>query len=150
MLDEIIDSTDGVPIGNYTSQYFANLYLTYFDHWIKEVKGVKYYFRYADDIVIFSSSKKFLHSLLGEIREYFDTKLDLTIKENYQVFLVEARGVDFVGYVFYHTHTLLRKSIKKSFARMLKKRWRWQSISAYHGWTMHCNAKHLIKRLNYN
>jgi len=52
LLDEIIDSADGIPIGNYLSQYFANLYLTYFDHWLKEVKGVKYCFRYADDIVI--------------------------------------------------------------------------------------------------
>jgi RNA-directed DNA polymerase len=148
LLDEIIDSTDGVPIGNYTSQYFANLYLTPFDHWIKEVKGVKNYFRYADDIVIFSSNKEDLHKLLGEIREYFETKLALTIKDNYQIFLVAARGVDFVGYVFYHTHTLLRKTIKKAFARMLKKRWCWQSIAAYNGWTTHCNSKHLVKKLN--
>ncbi|MDR1338620.1 MAG: RNA-directed DNA polymerase, partial [Prevotellaceae bacterium] len=52
LLDEIIDSADGVPIGNYLSQYFANLYLAYFDHYIKETEQVKYYFRYADDIVI--------------------------------------------------------------------------------------------------
>ena len=52
LLDEIIDSADGLPIGNYLSQYLANFYLTYFDHWIKEQKGVKYYFRYADDIVV--------------------------------------------------------------------------------------------------
>lgn len=50
LLDEIIDSTEGLPIGNYLSQYFANFYLTYFDHWIKEEKKVKYYFRYADDL----------------------------------------------------------------------------------------------------
>jgi RNA-directed DNA polymerase len=54
LLDEIIDSAPGLPIGNYLSQYFANFYLTYFDHWIKEVKGVEYYFRYADDLVILS------------------------------------------------------------------------------------------------
>ncbi len=52
LLDEIIDSSPGVPIGNYLSQYFANYYLTRFDHWLKEVKGVKYCFRYCDDIVI--------------------------------------------------------------------------------------------------
>ena len=45
LLDTIIDSTDGVPIGNYLSQYFANLMLAYFDHWIKEEKRVRYYFR---------------------------------------------------------------------------------------------------------
>lgn len=149
LLDEIIDSADGVPIGNYTSQYFANLYLTYFDHWIKESLGVKYYFRYADDIVIFSSCKKQLHGILAKIREYLDQRLALTIKNNYQIFLVSARGVDFVGYVFYHTHTLLRKSIKQAFARMLKTSRSQQSISSYNGWLMHCNGKHLIKKLNY-
>ena len=57
LLDEIIDSADGVPIGNYLSQYFANLYLAYFDHWIKEVLKVKHYYRYADDIVLLSDDK---------------------------------------------------------------------------------------------
>jgi retron-type reverse transcriptase len=149
LLDEIIDSTEGVPIGNYTSQYFANLYLTYFDHWVKEVLKVKHYFRYADDIVIFSSDKKNLHLILSNIRDYLNFKLSLTIKENYQIFLVSSRGVDFVGYVFYHTHTLLRKSIKKAFVRMLKKRRTRQSISSYHGWLIHCDGKHLMKKLNY-
>jgi retron-type reverse transcriptase len=149
LLDEIIDSTEGVPIGNYTSQYFANLYLTYFDHWVKEVLKVKHYFRYADDIVIFSSDKKNLHLILSNIRDYLNFKLSLTIKENYQIFLVSSRGVDFVGYVFYHTHTLLRKSIKKAFVRMLKKRRSRQSISSYHGWLIHCDGKHLMKKLNY-
>jgi len=60
LLDEIIDSTSGLPIGNYLSQYFANFYLTYFDHWMKENKRVKYYFRYADDLVILSDSKPLL------------------------------------------------------------------------------------------
>jgi retron-type reverse transcriptase len=64
LLDDIIDSSEGVPIGNYLSQYFANFYLTYFDHWLKEVKKVKYCFRYADDIVILSGDKQYLHSLL--------------------------------------------------------------------------------------
>lgn len=59
LLDEIIDSANGLPIGNYLSQYFANFYLTYFDHWIKEEKRIKYYFRYADDIVILSNNKAF-------------------------------------------------------------------------------------------
>ena len=64
LLDEIIDSAPGVPIGNYLSQYFANLYLAYFDHWIKECKKIKYYFRYADDIVIFSKNKESLLTLI--------------------------------------------------------------------------------------
>jgi retron-type reverse transcriptase len=147
LLDEVIDSTDGLPIGNYLSQYFANFYLSYFDHWMKEVKGVKYYFRYADDLVILSSSKPYLHQLLAEIRTYMNDRLKLTVKGNYQVFPVDVRGIDFVGYVFRHTHTLLRKSIKQNFARMLKRKRNAKSIASYKGWASHCNSKNLIKKL---
>lgn len=93
LLDEIIDSTDGVPIGNYLSQYFANLFLAYFDHWLKEEKRVKYYWRYADDIVILAPNKDVLHGLLHEIRAYLRDNLNLAVKRNYQVFPVDSRGI---------------------------------------------------------
>ncbi len=147
LLDNIIDSANGVPIGNYLSQYFANFYLTYFDHWIKEEKKVKYYFRYADDLVVLSDNKPYLHQLLADIRSYLQEELKLTVKSNYQVFPVAARSIDFVGYRFYHTHTLLRKGIKKNFARMLSKRKNTASIASYNGWAKHCNSKNLIKKL---
>jgi retron-type reverse transcriptase len=147
LLDGIIDSAEGLPIGNYLSQYFANFYLTYFDHWIKEDLREKYYFRYADDMVILSDNKPHLHQIFSQIRSYMQDNLKLTIKENYQVFPVDARGIDFVGYVFYHTHTLLRKSIKQSFARMLRRNKNPQSIASYRGWAMHCNSKNLIRKL---
>ena len=66
LLDKIIDSSGGevgIPIGSYLSQYLANFYLAYFDHWIKEELGVKYYVRYMDDIVILHNSKEYLHAL---------------------------------------------------------------------------------------
>lgn len=147
LLDEIIDSADGLPIGNYLSQYFANFYLTYFDHWLKEEKRVRYYFRYADDLVILSDDKSYLHSLLTEITEYLKDRLKLTVKENYQVFPVASRGIDFVGYRFYHTHTLLRKSIKQNFARMLAKRPNKLSIASYYGWACHANCTNLLNTL---
>jgi RNA-directed DNA polymerase len=150
LLDEIIDSSPGVPIGNYLSQYFANFYLAYFDHWIKEQKHVKYYFRYADDMVFLSNDKKYLHQLLSDIRAYLCENLKLTIKGNYQVFPVDdkkGRGIDFVGYVHFHTHVLLRKSIKKNFARMIKKNKNKQSIASYNGWAQHGDCKHLLKKL---
>lgn len=147
LLDEIIDSAEGLPIGNYLSQYFANFYLTYFDHWIKEVKAVKYFFRYADDIVVLHSSKHVLHKLRVEITRYLSTQLKLTVKDNYQLFPVAARGIDFVGYRFYHTHILLRKTIKQNFCRMLAKRINRASIASYRGWTKHCNSRHLLKKL---
>jgi retron-type reverse transcriptase len=147
LLDEIIDSTDGVPIGNYLSQYFANFYLTYFDHWIKETLGVKYYFRYADDIVILSDSKEELHSNLAAIKQYLNDELRLQVKGNYQIFPVEKRGIDFVGYVFFHTYTLLRKSTKKRFAKAVSKTKKWATIAAYWGWAKGCDSKHLLKKL---
>jgi RNA-directed DNA polymerase len=149
LLDEIINSAPGVPIGNYLSQYFANLYLAYFDHWIKENLHVKYYYRYADDIVILSDSKIALHELLGKIKQYFIINLKLEVKSNYQVFPVDARGIDFLGYRFYHSHTLLRKSIKKRFARAVNRnpgniR---QVHAAYWGWAKHCDSTNLLKKL---
>ncbi|WP_079665943.1 RNA-directed DNA polymerase [Soonwooa buanensis] len=147
LLDDIIDSAPGLPIGNYLSQYLANFYLTYFDHWIKEQLRVKYYFRYADDIVILHKDKDYLHRVLNVIKDYFDLNLLLEVKDNWQVFPVEARGIDFVGYVHFHTHVRLRKSIKKRFARMLKRKPRKESIASYTGWTKHCDSKNLMKKL---
>jgi hypothetical protein len=147
LLDEIIDSSDGLPIGNYLSQYFANFYLSYFDHWLKETLKVKYYYRYADDIVILASNKTYLRNLYKEIKSYLNNNLKLEIKRNWQVFPVSARGLDFVGYKFYHTHTMLRKSIKQKFARKLKQKPNKQTIAAYNGWLKHCNAVNLKNTL---
>lgn len=147
LLSEIIDSAPGLPIGNYLSQYLANFYLSYFDHWLKETKKVKYYFRYADDLVILSSNKEGLHALLAEIRSYLKERLKLSVKGNYQVFPVNARGIDFVGYVFYHSHTRLRKTIKQNFARKLASNHNRASIASYEGWAKHADCKHLMKTL---
>lgn len=83
LLDEIIDSADGVPIGNYLSQFFANLYMAYFDHWVKEELKVKYYYRYADDIVLLSNSKDQLRNWLLAIKVYLTNMLKLKLKDNY-------------------------------------------------------------------
>lgn len=153
LLDEIIDSAPGVPIGNYLSQYFANLYLTYFDHWLKEKKHIRYYFRYADDIVILHNDKSYLHSLCTDISEYLTSNLKLELKKNYQVFPVDSRGIDFVGYKFFHTHTLLRKGIKnrmkKLVARLSKakrnRNYIRRKICSYSGWLKFCDSINLCK-----
>lgn len=146
LLDEIIDSAPGLPIGNYLSQYLSNFYLSYFDHWLKEQRKVKYYYRYADDIVILDSEKSRLHMLLSDIKAYLQD-LKLEVKHNHQVFPVSCRGIDFVGYVFYHSHVRLRKRIKQNFARKLSRNPKHSSIASYLGWLGHCNAKHLTKKL---
>lgn len=147
LLDEIIDSAVGVPIGNYLSQYFANFYLTYFDHWIKEQMLVIDYVRYADDIAIFHSQKEYLHYLLNQIRIYWREKLNLEIKENYQIFLLKSRGLDMVGYVHFHDCVYVRKSIKKSFGRAVFKRSGRASIDSYMGWLRHCNGINLTRKI---
>lgn len=155
ILHEIIHSAKGVPIGNYLSQFFANLYLAYFDHWLKEEVGLKFYYRYADDIVILHSDKNFLRNVLVAIKLYLKHVLKLELKSNYQVFPVESRGIDFVGYKFYHTHTLLRKSIKQRLNRQVNKyllnkisldKFR-DSMRAYFGWTKYCNSKNLLRKI---
>jgi len=145
-LDEVIDSAEGVPIGNYLSQYFANLYLAYFDHYMKEVQAVKYYFRYADDIVVLHSDKKYLHALLVNISDYMINDLKLNLKGNYQIFPTDKRGVDFLGYVSRSTHIKLRKSIKQRMFRNIKNITAdnvKQQTAAYYGWLKHCNSANL-------
>lgn len=117
VLHEIISSSKGVPIGNYLSQFFANIYLAYFDHWMKEEVKVKFYYRYADDIVILHHDKGFLRNVLVSIKLYLRHVLKLELKPNYQIYPVDSRGIDFVGYKFFHTHILLRKSIKNKLNR---------------------------------
>jgi len=148
LLDEIIDSAAGLPIGNYLSQYLSNFYLNYLDHWIKEELNIKYYFRYADDMVILDASKEKLHQLRLQLDEYLTKKLKIKIKGNWQVFPIESRGIDFLGYVFYHDHIMLRKRIKKRFARKMAKHP--QSplvIAAYKGWCQHANCNNLFKKI---
>jgi hypothetical protein len=127
----------------------ANFYLTYFDHWIKENQKVIYYFRYADDMVFLSSDKQYLHNLLFNIKNYLSENLKLTVKKNYQVFPVHVRGIDFLGYVFYHDHIKVRKRIKQNFARMLKRSKNKESIASYSGWLKHANCINLKNKLLY-
>lgn len=158
LLDEDIDYETGIPIGNYISQYAGNFYLSSFDHWIKEEKKVKYYFRYMDDIVIFGESKSELHQLRREADQYFRTELKLTIKDNWQVFPTFDRGLDFVGYRFFLEYTLLRKSTCKSFKQKMihiKKKIdrggemnysEWCSVNSYDGWLKYCDSYRLKQK----
>ena len=145
LLSEIIDSAPGIPIGNYLSQWFGNIYLSYIDHFIKEKLMVKQYCRYCDDMVLLHDNKEFLwschHKIDDELR-----KLKLDIKSNYQLFPVDIRGVDFLGYRFFHNYTLVRKSIVKNFKSKINKKARPQDFAAYWGWFKHANTYNLVKK----
>jgi len=143
LLDTIIDSIDGLPIGNYISQYLGNLTLSNIDHEMKERHRVKGYFRYCDDIVFISNSKAYLHFILHKLKQRLK-QIKLIIKKNYQIFPINARGIDFVGFVFYTKYTKIRKNIKQNFFKMLKYGdARIASISSYFGWIKEVQAKTL-------
>lgn len=161
LLFRIIDSLPngkGLPIGAYLSQYLANFYLAYFDHWLKEKQGVKYCIRYMDDIVILDGSKEFLHNLKREMDKYLLSELRLKIKDNWQVFPTGIRGVDFVGYRHFYGYKLLRKKTCKMLKRKMnsirKKVMQnkpinytdWCSANSYKGWLMWCDSYRLSQK----
>ena len=156
LLDGIIESAPGVPIGNYISQYFANLYLSELDHLLKEVAGVRYYYRYADDMVLLAGDKPTLHGWLVLINDWLNVERHVDLKGNYQVFPVESRGIDFVGYVTFHTHCLARKKNKQGLCRKLAKLRKagvpeaeiMLLTASRAGFMLHCDSKHLFKVLN--
>lgn len=110
LIDTIVDSNPqpGLPIGNYTSQWFSNFFLQSLDHYIKEDLGAKYYVRYVDDLVILGGNKKTLHKMRRAIDVYL-REINLVMKANWQVYLVNTRAIDFLGFRFYRDHTTLRK-----------------------------------------
>lgn len=149
LLEGIIRSVDsGLPIGNYLSQYLANFYLAYFDHWLKEKKKVKYYIRYMDDIVIYSSNKEELHQLYSDIKEYLENNLKLTIKDNWQIYPTYMRGSDFVGYRHFGHKVRLRRSIALKIRRLSNRIRRrgyitehdYGSLKSYSGWIKWCDS----------
>lgn len=133
ILNTIIDVKEdgvGIPIGFYTSQWFANWYLTELDHYITQLQGVSHYIRYMDDMIIFGSNKKTLHKIKALIEGFLRMKLGLELKGNWQVFLFDyikrdgtrvGRPLDFMGLKFYRDKTTLRKSIMKKAKRKANK-----------------------------
>ena len=142
ILDNIIDSENGIPIGNYVSQWFGNLYLSGLDHWIKEVLRVENYFRYCDDMVFIAEDKETLWMWLEKVKHYLADNLKLDIKDNYQVFPV-SRGIDFLGYRFFNGYTLVRKRILHAMKKSLHKP---KSKASYYGWLIHADSHRLIKK----
>lgn len=140
LLDKIIDSKDGLPIGNYISQYLGNMYLMYLDQYIKTKEATVGYFRYCDDIVIMSDNKANIKRLYKELKTYIESRLNLKIKKNDQYFRLKSRKLDFVGFVFNcNGNVKLRKIIKKNMIKSLKSN-NVKSHSAYYGWVLESRA----------
>lgn len=154
---------EGIPIGNYTSQYFANFYLSDLDHYMKERFHCQWYFRYMDDIVIIGWDKKWLRRCLHRIREII-APWGLTIKPNWCI-RPTTEGIDFVGYVSYrkegHVYVLLRKRTKVRMQRACR-RIRTKilegeelddhdrgTVASYYGCLKWCNGYHLGQQTVY-
>ena len=115
----------GVPIGNYTSQWFANFFLQDFDHFVYEKLHIPHYLRYMDDMVFFSANKRTLHERRKLIVQFLK-KEKLTIKPNWQIFKVadregDGRALDFLGYKFFRDYTTVRRRTYYRGCRRIKK-----------------------------
>jgi hypothetical protein len=159
LLEEIIRSPGGsknIPIGNYLSQYFAQIYLNPLDRWIKEDNHMRYYVRYGDDGVILQGDRQFLKGLLEEIADFMKNRLDLTINPKSRVFPVDATGIDFLGYRTFRSYSLLRASAAKRFKRKIcfieqnyasiEPQTVVSSIMSYLGWIDFCNGYNLKRK----
>ena len=171
LLSLIIDSdvsefgvNKGIPIGNLTSQLFANIYLNELDKFVKHKLKVKYYYRYVDDFLIFSTSKKELHLFKTKIKRFLKIHLLLEIpKRKTNIYLIKD-GVDFVGYKIFSSVVRLRKSNLTKFKKRiiylsslyLKNKITMNrlfgSINSYLGYTMHADAYEITSKIisNFN
>ncbi|OQC00395.1 MAG: Group II intron-encoded protein LtrA [Candidatus Hydrogenedentes bacterium ADurb.Bin101] len=124
LIDRIIDSPGdrvGMPIGNLTSQLFANVYLSALDHYVKDELRVRYYVRYMDDFVLFHPDKAFLSATMERIDGLLRDRLRLTLNGKTSIFPVGRRCVDYLGYRMWPQHKLLRKSNLRRTRRKFRK-----------------------------
>ena len=109
----------GIPIGNYTSQYFANIYLNELDHFVKEKLKIKYYVRYMDDFVLLLEDINQCRVILEEIKKFLDKNLGLKLNKKTNYFR-NSQGVNFCGYKIFKTHIMLKKENKKKIKIKIK------------------------------
>ena len=161
LLKEIIYSIGGgknTPIGNYTSQWFGNLYLNELDQRVKHQYKIKDYLRYCDDFCLFHDDKKYLQAVLDDMEKYLWDVLKLKMSKK-DIFPV-SRGVDFLGYRHFPGYILVRKSTSKRVIKRMKKlpgqlkrrditqeQYR-SSIVSTVGWLKWANSYNLYKKLN--
>ena len=145
LLEQVIKSfmvTDkaGLPLGNLTSQLLVNVYMNEFDQFVKRGLKVKYYVRYADDFVALSADKTELERLLPKFAEFLENKLKLRLHPGKCGIKTLASGIDFLGWVHFPTHRVLRPSTRRRMARQLKIHHSKATRQSYSGLTSHGNC----------
>ena len=134
----------GIPIGNLTSQYFANYYLSDMDHWVKETLKVPEYIRYMDDFLVFSNDIDNIRWYVNEINDFAICKLDLTLKP--VVIVLSENGIDFLGYRLYPHKILLTQRSKR---RFVKKSQNYLSLLYGGYWSENDYYNHITPLLSY-
>lgn len=147
----------GIPIGNYTSQYFANVYLNELDHYVKENLRVKCYVRYMDDFILMVKSKEEAIQFKQQIEAFLWERLELVLNKK-SGYYPNKMGIDFCGYRIFETHRLLRKRSKAKMKKNIKKWNRFyledtldvakviQRWNSWYGHAMHANTYTLITK----
>ncbi len=154
LLSQVIDSFSaksdikiGLPLGNLTSQLLVNIYMNEFDQFVKRELKVKYYIRYADDFVILHDDKKYLEELLPKINDFLQKELKLQLHPNKVFIKTFASSVDFLGWVHFPKHRVLRTSTKRRMFKRLKENPKEESRQSYLGMLRHGNTYKIKKQL---
>lgn len=140
----------GLPLGNLTSQLLVNIYMNEFDQFVKHKLKAKHYIRYADDFVIFSEDKNWLRKQIPLIREFLQNRLKLELHPNKIYLKTLSSGVDFLGWVNFFHHRVLRTNTKRRMFKRIKENPDTQTINSYLGFLRHGNTHKIIERLDFS
>ncbi len=145
LLGEIISSFEtkpktGLPLGNLTSQLLVNIYMNKFDQFVKHKLKAKHYIRYADDFVVLSRDKNWLGGLVSKIQRFLSDNLKLNLHPDKIFIKTLASGVDFLGWVNFADHRVLRTTTKKRMLKRTQENPKPETMSSYLGLLRHGNA----------
>ena len=138
---------NGLPLGNLTSQLLVNVYMNEFDQHMKHVLKVKYYLRYADDFAIMSQDKAYLENLLLQISDFIETTLKLSLHPDKVFIKTLASGVDFLGWVHFPDHRVLRTATKRRMLKNITEYTKPEALASYKGMLSHGNGYKLTQML---
>lgn len=148
LLQSIVESfSDGLPLGNLTSQLFANVYLNVFDQWVKHKLKAKHYVRYADDFVILSSDRPSLEAVALKIAQFLTEQLKLTLHPGKIVLDTVSSGIDFLGWIHFTNHRLLRAATANRMFSRIRANPTLKTAQSYLGMLGHGNAHKLEERM---
>jgi len=145
LIERIIKSfPGGLPLGNVTSQLFANIYLNELDKFIKRELKIKYYLRYCDDFIILSKNRNFLEELVNRINVFLMARLKLSLHSDKIIIRKYHQGIDFLGYVVLPHYRVLRTKTKRRMLRKINDR----NTQSYLGILNHCCGYKIRKKIS--